>query len=226
MKRGWTNVRMPSVDLGLMGLAAVLTASLAFNVRLGLQATATPSVFVESGFRVGMRLPDIVVATPGESERPLAFARNTLLYIFSPRCEWSRGDYSNLKAIADASGKNYEVLGLYSKPSHTDVEVSTYLASQPFPGKVVAVDMSKTKLPENLVRRFASTPQLLVVAPGGLIRRAWSGALFGHRQTEAEGYFGLKLPGARLVGGVAVPESARAATSRHRGTASSTPRRP
>lgn len=211
-QRWWPIVRMPSVDLGLMGLAAVLTASLAFNVRLGLQATAQPPVFVEPGLMVGMHVPEVMVAAAGKPQGPLSFTRKTLLYIFSPRCEWSRGDYPNLKAIAAAAGKNYEVVGLYSKPHITDDEVATYLARQPFPGTVLGVDMSKAKLPEDLVKRFASTPQLLVVAPGGLIRRAWSGALFGERQTEAEGYFGLKLPGARMVGGVAVSESADSTT--------------
>jgi hypothetical protein len=212
VKKVWSKLRMSSVDLGFIGLAGVLTASLAFNVRLGLNATAKPAVLVETGFLVGTHLPDVAVAAPGEPDRPLTLARNTLLYIFSPRCEWSRSDYANLKAIVQASGRNYDVLGLYTKPHVTDDEVSKYLANHPFPGKVIAVDLNKTQLPDDIVNRFRSTPQLLVVAPDGLIRRAWSGALFDDRQTEAEGYFGLKLPGAHMVGGVAAPESAGAAT--------------
>lgn len=201
-----SNVPKPLIDLGFIGLAAVLTASLAFNVRLGLEATARPPVFVETGFLVGTRLPDVVIAARGEPDRPLTITRNTLLYIFSPRCEWSKGDYANLKAIAQASGHNYDVLGLYTKPQHTDNEVSKYLETHPFPGRVVAVDLDKTNLPDEVARRFTSTPQLLVVGAGGLIRRAWSGALFDERQTEAEGYFGLTLPGVNMVGGVAVPK--------------------
>jgi hypothetical protein len=208
----WSNLRRPSVDPGLVAFAAVLTASLVLNARLGLDATAKPATRGETGFLRDTRLPDVVVAAPGEPDRPLTFARNTLLYIFSPGCEWSKGDYPNLKAIVQASGTNYDVLGLYAKPHDTGDDVSTYLASHPFPGKVVAVDLTRTKLPDDIVRRFRSTPQLLVVARGGLIRRSWSGALFGRRQAEAEQYFGLKLPGVSMVGGVAVLASDSAAT--------------
>jgi len=210
VKKTLGNLRISPADLGLIGVAAVLTASLAFNVRLGLQATAKPPVFVETGFLVGSRFPDVEVATPVEPARRLAFARNTLVYVFSPRCEWSRGNYSNLLAIAKASGQNYDLLGVYSKPHDTDAAVTAYLTNHPFPGKVVSIDMSSAGLPEDVVKRFATTPQLMVVAPGGLIRRVWSGALFDHRQREAEGYFGLTLPGARMVGGMAASETVNA----------------
>ena len=202
--------RMPTVDLGLVAFAAVLTASLVLNVRLELSATAQPAVFGQTGFLVGTRLPDVLVAAPGEPDHPLTFARNTLLYIFSPRCEWSKADYANLQAIAQASNKDYDVVGLYARPNDADDEVSNYLQTHPFPGTVVALDLDKAKLPDDLRRRFGSTPQLLVVAERGKIRMAWSGALFGRRQAEVEQHFRLRLPGIRMVGGVAVLASDRA----------------
>jgi hypothetical protein len=90
--------------------------------------------------------------------------------------------------------------------------MATYLAAHPFPGKVVSIDLASSKLPPDIQRRFGATPQLLVVDRTGFVRRAWTGALFGDRQTEAEAYFGVRLPGVKMAGGIAAVTPAIAAT--------------
>ena len=206
MNKASNRFRVPSMDLGVVAFAAVLTASMVLNVRLALEATAPPAVFGQSGFVSGTRLPDVAAAAAGQAVRPLTFSRDTLVYIFSPGCEWSKADYFNLKTIAQAARGKYEVLGLYVTPNDTAEDVAKYLATRPFPGPVLSVDLGRTQLSDEAVRRFGSTPQLLVVDSGGRIRQAWSGALFGSRQVEAEQYVGISLPGIRMVGGTAAPE--------------------
>ncbi len=207
MTKALMRVLLPSVDLGPLALIAVLAASLTLNVRLGLTARAQPPVFVETGFRAGTWIPSVTVSAPGEQKRLLTFDRNTLLYIFSPSCEWSRADYQNLQTILKVAGTNYDVLGIYARPHTSDADVSAYLTTHPFPGEVLGVDLTTPMVAGDTAQRFSSTPQLLVISRGGLIRRAWSGALFDDRQEEAEGYFGVRLPGAHLVAGVAPPDA-------------------
>ncbi len=202
----------PAVDLGFLVFAAMLTASLVLNVRLGLARGGKAAIFEADGLATDTHVPVMVVSGSGMPARPLTFSRDTLLYVFSPNCESSKANYSNLLTIAAATHTKYDIVGLYLTPNDTDADVRIYSMSHPFPGTLLRFDANKAALSAELLRRIGTTPQLLVVASGGLIRRSWSGALFGRRQREVEQFFGFALPGAKLVGGLASEPSRQAVT--------------
>jgi hypothetical protein len=191
-------------DAGVIAFVAVLTASVVLNIRFTVDAAPKTAVFAENGLLEGTHLPDIIVGERGEALRPFVVSRTTLLYIFSPGCEWSKGDYPNLRTIAKVAGARYDLVEMYTNVDNTENDVQAYLRTHPFPGHVTSVDLRQTNLADDLVRRLRSTPQLLVVERGGFIRRAWSGAFFGDRQRDAEKFFGVTLPGVTMKAGIAV----------------------
>ncbi len=175
-------------NAGVIAFGAVLAGSLALNVVLGLRQTEPSTQIVRSGgVQAGDTIPPVPVTTSG-AVRPLQFARKTVLYVFSPTCDWCKRDYPNLMAIHAAAQGRFDFVGVTMNTR----QLPEYLAQHPFPGPVASV--AEAALPPEFAKDLKVTPQLLVVDEGGLVQRAWVGALMEMRRKEAEDFFGVALP--------------------------------
>jgi hypothetical protein len=175
---------------GSLLLLAVLTCSLSLNVVLGLKLRAIEPIVVRpAGIQAGDDLPAFPGLSLDGSATAVTFGRPTLLYLFSPLCEWCQKEYANLVAISQAASPRFDVVGV----ARTERSLKEYLVDHPFPGRVVIA--ARDTMPEAIQRDFGLTPQLVVVAAGGEVQRAWSGALFGATVQEVELFFGVTLPG-------------------------------
>jgi hypothetical protein len=115
----------------------------------------------------------------------------TIAYVFSPTCTWCKQDYNNLVTLQASVKDRYAFIGITT--TSTEDALGSYLKTRPFPGKVLVVDVKN--LPSEIESELDGTPQLLVIDKGGLIRKAWPGALFDDRKQAVETFFGVQLPG-------------------------------
>jgi hypothetical protein len=81
--------------------------------------------------------------------------------------------------------------------SNTEAGFREYVGNMVLPFPVLAVNAKQLGRPAELafLKQLGVTPQLIVVEPGGMVRKAWTGALTPQTQDEVERFFGLTLPG-------------------------------
>jgi hypothetical protein len=184
-------------SIGLWFYGMVLVVSLSVNVVLGLRLRDSPPAVKRAGFSAGELFPLLDARTPSGGARVLRFERPTLVYIFSPTCQWCEKDYQNLMAVHAVAGEKYSFVGVTminkSAPEDYHVALADYLRRHPFPGDVLFVDPSL--LAHDLMVDITVTPQMVVVDQRGRIRKAWVGALMGSRQAEVATFFNVVLPG-------------------------------
>ena len=180
---------------GFLLFAGVLAASLSANVALAIRQPL-PSVVREAGVQPGSMFPTLKFTDLDGRAEHLQFDSKTVVYVFSPTCDWCKRDYPNLMAIYGAAGARipFVALTLTSRPQL----LRRYLDGRPFPGRVLVADVAG--LDAALMETFGLTPQLLVVDAGGRIQRAWPGALMDQKQRQVEDLFHVRLPGPAGLG--------------------------
>lgn len=175
-------------NLGSIILLLVLSGSLCLNVALAtkLRTALAPHV---GGVKIGANLASVPVIDSSGNRRHLRLddGRWSVVYILSPSCVWCARNLNNIRAMARGSGSKYRFIGL----STTSSKLSEYLKSTPLPFPVLAADSSR--LPDGL--DLSGTPQTIVVAPNGRVRKVWRGALQGAPRSDAEAFFHIALPG-------------------------------
>lgn len=190
-----TNWRAIRENAGYLLAGALFVGSLALNVSLALQLRETARAGARTG---GLQrddvLPSLQLARPEGAMTTVTFERPTLLYVFSPTCEWCKRDHANITALQQSVQARYDFVAL----TLNDRGLKTYLEERPYPG-VVGV-ARPPGVPDELARNLGATPQLVVVDRGGRVQQVWMGALFDARQREAELFFGVSLPGLRIAG--------------------------
>lgn len=166
-------------NMGYVFSTCVLAASLCLNLVLGwrLMDLRTPPLTM---------LP--AVSRTG-AQKDLRFDHPTLLYVFSPACRWCSRDHQNLLALHEARGLAFRFVAV----TKDVIRLEEYLNKNPFPFDVVLADRSR--ISGALETNLSATPQTVVIREGGIVEKAWIGALFGPRKTEVEAYFGVRLPG-------------------------------
>lgn len=115
----------------------------------------------------------------------------TVLYVFSPSCNWCDRNLENIRFLAQSLKKDYRFIGVSLSPN----QLNEYLAktSLPFPVfQSPSLSMSRTF-------RMGRTPQTIVVSPESQVVKSWYGA-YGNlydkaTQTEIETFFRVSLPG-------------------------------
>jgi peroxiredoxin len=112
--------------------------------------------------------------------------RPTVLYYFSPTCNWCERNWRNVQALVAATRGRFRVVGLSASEK----------AGEHLSARGVTIDLvsgfSQAIASEY---RLGGTPQTIVVAPNGRVLRAWTGAYTGRVSGEIEAYFGIRLPG-------------------------------
>jgi peroxiredoxin len=110
----------------------------------------------------------------------------SIIYIFTPTCEWCSRNLENIRALSDQTKGRYQVIGLSLSSQGLKEYVS--LHSLDFPIYTDPIG------PSELTYR-GGTPRTLVVSATGVISKSWFGAYTGALQREVEEYFKTQLPG-------------------------------
>jgi hypothetical protein len=176
--------------VGVGVLVASLSMNVAFAIKLREPARQTGR---PGGIQMGDRLPVLNLIRQDGSRHALGFSRPTLLYVFSPTCQWCMRDHANLTAIQKASAGRFDLVAV----TLNERSLPEYLASYPYSGVVGVI--RESEVTEQVARDLKVTPQLVVVDTGGSVQETWTGALFDGRQREAELFFDVRLPGLRAA---------------------------
>jgi hypothetical protein len=170
---------------GAIGIAAAV----AFDI-YGWHAIAnrTPLKSTERSL-IGSKAVSIVArAVTGEFTRldVGTAAGPTIVYVFSPTCEWCERNANNINALVRNARGQYRIIGL-SLGLEPPFEYSRQHAFE-FP--VYDQPSSETKAAYHL----GGTPQTVVVRDGVIVAN-WIGAYGESRRSEVENFFRMRLPG-------------------------------
>jgi peroxiredoxin len=185
-KRRWVNV---VVNILLVS-SVLLNLLLALRVRslegslLGLRA--------EKSLSLGTLVPPIEARDIDDRPAKVAYLANeppTVLYIFTPQCQWCANNLENIRTLAARAGRDYRFVGLSLSP----VELRDYVKKNDF-GFPVYSDMSYTFYN---AYKVGGTPSTLVISPEGRVLKNWRGAYMDDLKREVEQYFKVELPGIR-----------------------------
>jgi hypothetical protein len=196
---GWSPKGLQNKPFGVLLLFLVLSLSLSLNVVLGwriraLEATAQAPP--RGGVKVGIHWP-VIGALDGEG-RKIAIgydaSRPTIVYVLSPKCQWCKRNYRNVRALAEANKDRFRFVGL----STTSDGLTDHLLASPLPFPVFALDPADRR-PADL-GFLAATPQTLVVDRSGVVEKVWVGAFLDGSPTaeSVQSFFGIHLPGATV----------------------------
>ena len=191
----------------------LLAISLSGNVLLGTaffrltsrmtSPTDSPQRNATSGPEVGTVLPPLEAERLGGTRETLAFSegeRPTLLYVFTPSCQWCERNYDNLRTMLATAKDSHRVVVLSLDPQinaadYVDLGVPVY--RQPSDQTAKAYQLGPT-------------PQTIVLSSRGKVIRTWTGAYSSGIETDVESYFSISLPG--LIRSTRTADQSRPAT--------------
>lgn len=170
-------------------VVSLLAASLAVNVyciqRLRARA-ATPHL----NYGIGAAIPTLHAKDSAGNRVVIDWAtekRPTLVYLFSPSCEWCLRNLSNIRTVAEARRAQYRFIGLSSRnPGFKGYFEPNALG---FPVYWDAREDSGGEF------RLGTLPSTLIVSPEGVVKESWHGAYVGRTQKDIEAKLGVRLPG-------------------------------
>lgn len=173
---------------------ALFAVSLYFNVTLGWQvhrfrseANKAPHI---TKLTVGAALPSIRAKDLEGNVRVIDYAndgRPTVLYVFTPACEWCKRNAANVTMLARKLEPTFRFIG---------ISLSTDVDRQYLTANRIAFPVY-TDLPEAAKRSLGlgSTPQTIVVSPSGRVMANWVGAYGPDLRAKIERFFRVRLPG-------------------------------
>ena len=172
-------------------LLLLLVVSLALNVYLGWKLKQAPIIQPSASKPLVGKKVDPVTAR-GLDGKPVTITYNesnkpTVYYVMTPSCIWCRRNQGNINKIAETKANDFRFVGL----SLAEEGLQQYADEHPLKFPIY------TGLTEGTVRALGlgSTPQTIIVAPGGQVVKVWTGAYIDKLQPEIEAYFGTQLPG-------------------------------
>jgi hypothetical protein len=176
-------------------LLVLLAISLLLNVLLGLETLRPHEEGVEagtgplSGPAIGASVPSLQVESLDGVGQRISFesdSRPTVIYIFSPSCDWCERNVANIRALASERSGAFRFVGVSLTESSEDHLIAEQLGFEVFisPG-----------LQTLSAYGLRGTPQTIVVSTDGTVVRSWTGAYGGRTGQMIERFFGLKLPG-------------------------------
>jgi peroxiredoxin len=175
-------------------IVALLGASLALNVYLGwnvkaLRRTNTART-QESILAEGESVPPVQAKDLNNNPGSIVYnesGKPTVLYVFSPACQWCQRNLDNMKRLVDLRGSSHQFVGL----SLVSENLQRYIESNKIGYRVLKEPTTETVERLSLV----GTPQTIVISPGGKVLKSWIGAYSGEVKGQVEAYFDIKLPG-------------------------------
>lgn len=183
-----------SLKFHLSVVTALLVCSVALNVMLSLklrQLTGAWEAYRNEGrLAVGAAVPAVRGKDLRGTDVTLTYGRGeagTVLYVFSPQCNWCTRNLNNMTALASAVRGKYRFVGL----SLSTDKLPQYVSQNRLEFPVYS------DLPADVVAAYhlGATPQTLVISPAGRVERSWTGAYIADTGQEIERYFEFVLPG-------------------------------
>ena len=110
----------------------------------------------------------------------------TLLYVFTPPCEWCTRNLSAVKTLAANLKGRYKVVGL----SLSADGLQKYVTDSGIEFPVYRDVSAETRSAYHL----GGTPDTIVVSTDGRVMKHWRGAYVGSTRKDVESYFNVHLP--------------------------------
>ncbi len=177
----------------------MLVASVVLNVMLSLRVreltAKQDAARADRELQVGTVVPPIAAKRLDGRSETIAYAgsdRPTVLYIFTPQCEWCTRNLDNLRTLVSRKGEGYRFIGISLSKEGLENYVTEHQV--PFP---VYTDIPKGA---GEAYKMGGTPQTVVISPQGKVIQNWVGAYAGEQQSHVEAYFDVTLPGIQLKG--------------------------
>lgn len=172
-------------------LIVLLSVSVAINTlqgrRIRLLQNEIERLAAQDGTLVGTVVPPLTVLDLQGHQTTIKYESNsTVLYIFSPSCEWCRQNSQAIRSLTAQIGVQYNIVGL----SLDDEGLQEFVQANemPFPVFTGLSELSRKAY------QLRVTPETLVIAPGGSVVQAWKGAFRGATKEKIERYFSARLP--------------------------------
>jgi peroxiredoxin len=114
--------------------------------------------------------------------------RPTLLYVFTPSCQWCAKNVNNIKALASRVHASHRVIGL---SLDSDDVVDAYAKDHGLAFPIYIRPNARTIAAYGL----QSTPHTLLIDRFGVLQESWVGAYGGALGKQIEARFDIALPG-------------------------------
>jgi peroxiredoxin len=188
----------------VIALSVLLAISLTMNVHhywtvRNAVAAFDRLTYTRQGYRVN----------PGEEALPLHVKRldgspsvvsmqemdvPTILYVFTPECEWCERNIRNIQVLAEHAPGRYRLIGL----SLDRRDVDAYVAFNSFTFPVFIEPNLETSRNYGL----GATPMTFLVSKDGHVDTIWIGAYTASIIEDIRARLGVELPGMTLAAGV------------------------
>ena len=176
----------------------VLFASVTINALQArkIQDLSEPDVSVRS--RVGQMAEPVTGVTPEGLPKTVRFAGGlpTVVYFFSPSCDWCKRNWANVSTLAHASAGRFRFVGVTEATG-----LRAFAQDQGLDFELLGGISSASRRALGLV----ATPHTVVVSSEGRISQEWDGAFEPRRERSVEDFFGIELPGLQPEGPTRVP---------------------
>jgi peroxiredoxin len=171
-------------------LLSLLACSLAGNVWLGVELIRRPaSSAAPAQLTVGETVPPFEAQHLNGKATRVEFGlenANTVLYVFTPSCQWCARNLTNVKAVAAAAGSTFRFVAVSLDPN-----VGDYVQSNQIRFPVLVRPSAATSDTYHL----GTVPYTVIVSPAGRVLRVWRGAYTNRVAPEVEQALGISLPG-------------------------------
>jgi peroxiredoxin len=179
-----------SVTIGALALSVTLNVFLAQRVQRINQAQSAR--IAERLLNVGTFVPQITAKRLSGQREVISYPgvrQMTVLYVFTPPCTWCARNMDNLKTLLEKEMGQYRFIGI----SLSEEGLADYVAKNELNLPVYSGLSAET------IRTYklGSTPQTIVVSPGGKVLKDWVGAYAGGQKSQVEAFFHVTLPGLR-----------------------------
>ncbi len=181
-------------------LLLILAASLATNVYfIRWHGAGLFSAGRQRGYnRIGSILPPLAARGIDGQPKALRFdnvPHPTVLYVFSPECNWCALNHPSIARLVSARARGYRFVSLAL--SDDALAVSDYLRQYPFNGEALLSPAPESTESLGIV----GTPETFAIGRDGRILAHWTGAFSGEVKREVEAFFRLELPAPATEGG-------------------------
>ena len=175
-----TGARRPSLDPVILIL---LVVSLVGNVVLAfrLAGVGTGSSPSKPSSAVGARVASMSGVSPDGKPISVSMAkgRKTVIFVYSPTCEWCKKTWPLFKQLADGQERFDFVAVCLGEPAEA-FDAPFTVITRPSPAGLAGLKVSQV-------------PETLVVSEKGTVERAWIGAYQGGQRGDIESFFGKTL---------------------------------
>lgn len=191
----------------VLALAILLVGSLLVNLQYyriatNLQNRISQSKSTPQGFtlRTGDSVPPLAMRKMDGTETSVTFESSelpTVVYVFTPQCQWCTANLDNLRVVAESTKSRYRIVGV----SLQKQGLPEYVTSNAFTFPVFMEPTRET----NKAYGFGATPMTVIVDSKGVVQQVWKGAYADDVAAEVETALGLKLPGLRVASKIPAP---------------------